>query len=96
MKYFLSVETKDGDFLHKDEQHDSLEDVLKTVSAHYLADPTMPHRWSGYFAMRDGEITSLKIKRGTAGIYLREDIAEIGILSQRGKLERDTLGAAKN
>jgi hypothetical protein len=96
MQYFLTVQTKDGAHLHKDEQHDSLDDVLKFVSDNFLTDPTMPHRWTGWFAMRSGEITRLHMKSGTAGIYLRKDIAEIDILSERGKLERDTLDTSKH
>lgn len=90
MTYFLSVKNKNGDFLRKDERHDTLDAVLTRVSERYLRDPEMHWRWSGYFAMRSGEITSLRIASTTAGKYLRDDVAEISILSERGYLERET------
>ena len=96
MKHFLTVQAKTGVYLHKDEAHDSLDDVLKFVSGNFLTDPTMPYRWTGWFAMRSGESTRLHMKSGTAGIYLRKDIAEIDILSERGKLERDTHDTSKH
>ena len=69
------------------------ESIPKDVSERYLADPDLPHRWSGYFAMRGGALTWLKIQTA-AGVYLREDIAQIDILSERGHLERETYSAA--
>jgi hypothetical protein len=90
MKYFLSVQTKEDQYLYKDQPYESLNEALSFVSEHYLIDSDIPFRWSGYFAMRNGEITWLKIKSPAAGFYLRKDIRQIDILSARGRLERDT------
>lgn len=90
MKYFITVKDKDGRTLHLDTPHQSIDAALAVVSSEYLTDPDIPFRWTGYFAARDGQITWLKITGGTAGDYLRDDIAEIDILSERGLLERDT------
>jgi hypothetical protein len=90
MKYFLSVKTKEDQYIYRDQPYESLEDALSFVSEHYLSDPQLPVWWSGHFAMRSGEITWLRVRASIAGLSLRKDIREIDILSALGRLERDT------
>lgn len=90
MIYFLTVKNKADETLHSAMRFERLEDALQLVSDHYLEDAREAQRWTGYFAMRGAEITRLYIQNGTAGMYLRQDIALIDIVSARGRLELET------
>jgi len=93
MIYFLTVTTKDGHALQRHEKHQSLAAALAAI-APYLEEPSEPFRWLGYFTIRDGHIARLYLNRATAGMYLREDIARIDIMSERGLLETETYESA--
>ena len=90
MVYFLTVRNKDGSFQHNREKYTTLEAVLAIVSENYLADSDIPHRWNGYFALRNGELTRLYLTQGTTAPLLREDIDRIDIMNERGFLESET------
>ena len=90
MKYFLNVKNKDGDLIHCNTQFENLDMALQTVSREFILDAELPHRWVGYFTLKDGHISFLKITNLTGGDCLRDDIAEINVLSERGFLERET------
>lgn len=89
MTYFLTVTTREGDRLHCNEPHESLESALGVVSAHYLRDAGLSYRWNGYFAVRSGELTRLYLTAATSGHLLRPDIQRIDILNERGLLESE-------
>ncbi len=67
-----------------------MESALRIISDDYLEDDPAAYRWNGYFALRDGELTRFYITQGTSAPLLREDIARIDVVSERGLLERDT------
>jgi hypothetical protein len=90
MAYFLTVRKKDGALLHDREKYPALEAALQTVSRNYLADAQWPRRWNGYFAIRNGELTRLYLTQGTTAAPLRDDIARIDIMNERGLLETKT------
>jgi len=90
MKWFLSVTSKDNTYLYKDQIFDTLDTALSHISENYLVDCPIPYRSNGHFVLRSGEIVWLKINRSTAGMFLRDDIDSIDLLSARGKLEFDT------
>ena len=90
MTVFVSVKSKDGSFIEYNEQFPCLNSALSHVSSNYVTDSELPFRWTGYFALRSGEITWLKMKRTTTAECLREDITEIDVLNDRGLLEKMT------
>jgi hypothetical protein len=96
MGYYLTVTTKTGNLLHRYKQYDTLEAVLGYVSEKFLSDPEKPFAYSGHFAVRSGMITWLSIQAATAREHLREDIARIDIVSERGLLDHQTAGQIAN
>lgn len=92
MIYFLTVRKKDGSFLRLREKYADIESAIEVVSRNYLADAGSPHRWNGYFAVRNGELTRLYLSQETTAPHLRDDIERIDIVNERGLLEAETHG----
>lgn len=92
MSYYIRVIAKTGETLRDYEPRDTLEDILRLISREYLADADHPLRYSGFMSIRSGEITHMMIKAGTAGQWIRDDIEQIDVYSERGKLEIEFFG----
>jgi hypothetical protein len=93
MKYFLTVTDNHDRFLHKNEQHDSLESALNVVSENYLKDPPQPWRANALCAIKDGQIYRITMSHGSTGHYtlcLLPTIRRIEIVSALQFLEAET------
>lgn len=89
MKYFLTVANHTGDYLHRREQHDSLDEAIAYVAAHYIKDPDFPRYWSGNIAIRDGRISRLLIRKSAHTGQLLENVAYVYICNEQALREID-------
>lgn len=90
MPAYITVVDSTGAVLHYNQVLPDLAAALALISSEYLDDPAHPGRYSGYFALRSGEITHIHIQSGTAGTFLKDGIAMIDVYSDRGLLEHCT------
>ena len=82
-KYFLTVENKEGGYLHHKEPFPSLEEVMLFISPRYLFNTTSPDRRNAWATITDGKLARLYITRGSAGILnIAPDIKKIDILTE--------------
>ena len=88
--YFLSVKTKDNEFLYKDERCESIEEAIEKFSKYILSQHTSNMaRFSGMIDIENKQIFALQISANMHGVFLKKEVQEIEVLNDAAYLMRE-------